>query len=135
MKAFTIKQAPIPIDIYQDLRNRCGLSDKTEQACSIGLKNALYSVMLEVNGTVVGMGRLVGDGGCFCQVVDICVLPEYQGNGYGKAIMEQISKYIDKHLPSSCYVSLLADRDASILYKKFGFQDTLPISKGMYFTT
>ncbi|WP_053977721.1 GNAT family N-acetyltransferase [Mangrovimonas xylaniphaga] len=135
MKAFTIKQAPIPIDIYQDLRNRCGLSDKTEQACIIGLRNSLYTVILEVGESIVGMGRLVGDGGCFCQVVDICVLPEHQGNGYGKAIMAQISKYINKHLPSSCSVSLLTDRDAPILYKKFGFQDTLPITKGMYIKT
>ena len=135
MKPFTLKQAPIPIEIYQDLRNRCGLSDKTEQACKVGLQNSLHSVMLEHNGSIIGMGRLIGDGGCYCQVVDLCVLPEYQGKGYGKKIMEHIMKYIDKHLPSSCHVSLLTDRDTPILYKKFGFQDTLPITKGMYIQT
>lgn len=135
MKPFTIKQAPIPIDIYQNLRNRCGLSDKTEEACNIGLKNSLYSVVIELDSTIIGMGRLVGDGGCFCQVVDVCVLPEHQGKGYGKAIMSSISKYINTNLPSSCSVSLLTDRDAPALYKKFGFQDTLPITKGMYIKT
>jgi len=77
------------------------------------------------------MGRIIGDGGCFCQVVDICVLPENQGQGIGKVIMQQISNFIKTQLPKSCYVSLLADGDASHLYEKFGFKDTLPYSRGM----
>jgi len=33
------------------------------------------------------MGRVVGDGGCFHQVVDIAVLPRHQGKEVGKRIM------------------------------------------------
>ncbi|MBL1410020.1 GNAT family N-acetyltransferase [Sphingobacterium sp. C459-1T] len=36
---------------------------------------------------VVGMGRLVGDGGCHCQIVDVCVLPEHEKKDLGKLIM------------------------------------------------
>lgn len=77
------------------------------------------------------MGRVVGDGGSFCQVVDICVLPEHQGQGLGKMIMQEIQRYLAA-LPSSCYVSLLADGNADKLYAQFGFRDTMPHSKGMY---
>ncbi len=50
--------------------------------------------------------------GCFCQVVDICVLPPFQGHGLGKRIMGRIMKYIDEVLPATCYDSVVADGDA-----------------------
>lgn len=122
----------IPLKIYQKLRIECGLSPKTDQAATIGLKNSLYCVSLRLNNETIGMGRLVGDGGSFCQLVDICVLPEYQGKGYGKALMKDLIKYIKEQLPITCYISLIADGNASYLYEKYGFKDTLPDSKGMY---
>lgn len=88
--------------------------------------------MLEFDNETIGMGRVIGDGGCFCQVVDICVLPEFQGKGMGKLIMENINRFIENNLPKSCYISLIADGDASFLYEKYGFRDTLPESRGMY---
>ena len=132
MKDYKIIEEQIPILVYQKLRTGCGLSGKTEQACQIGLKNSLHSVMIEFENKIIGMGRIIGDGGCFCQVVDVCVLPEYQGKGLGKIIMKNLTIFIDEHLPKSCYVSLLADGNASFLYKQFGFKDTLPQSKGMF---
>lgn len=88
--------------------------------------------MISNANEIIGMGRVVGDGGCFCQVVDICVLPEFQGKGIGKVIMERICNFIANELPKSCYVSLIADGNASLLYEKFGFKDTMPESKGMF---
>ncbi|WP_231598638.1 hypothetical protein [Enterococcus gallinarum] len=32
--------------------------------------------------SLVGMGRLIGDGGTAYQILDIAVLPEDQGNGF-----------------------------------------------------
>lgn len=122
----------IPLVIYQKMRVDCGLSAKTDAACEIGLRNSIFSIMIKEEGKVVGMGRVIGDGGCFCQVVDICVAPEKQGKGIGKIIMKRISEFIKNKLPKSCYTSLIADGEASFLYEKFGFQDTLPESKGMY---
>lgn len=127
-----LKEAQIPVEIYQQMRIDCGLSPKTKEASEIGLTNSLYSVMVMEEDSVIGMGRVIGDGGCFCQVVDICVLPNYQGKGLGKLIMTSILKFVQTSLPSSCYTSLIADGDASFLYEKFGFKDTLPASRGMY---
>ena len=127
-----IVEDSIPIEVYQKMRVDCGLSAKTTEASTIGLNNSMYSLMIKEEGNVIGMGRVIGDGGCFCQVVDICVIPEKQGNGIGKVIMERITNFIKTKLPKSCYTSLIADGDASYLYEKFGFKDTLPESKGMY---
>jgi ribosomal protein S18 acetylase RimI-like enzyme len=77
------------------------------------------------------MGRLIGDGGCFFQVVDIAVEPQHQGRGLGKAIMSAIMNYVNIELPSSAYVSLIADVPANKLYEQFGFNETAPRSLGM----
>jgi ribosomal protein S18 acetylase RimI-like enzyme len=132
MDSIEIIEQKIPIELYQTMRVKCGLSAKTDQACEIGLDNSLYSIMLKEGEHVIGMRRVIGDGGCFCQVVDICVIPEKQGKGMGKLIMENIANYIKTKLPKSCYISLIADGSASFLYEKFGFKDTMPESKGMY---
>lgn len=122
----------IPVDIYRHLRVASCLSAKLHEAAELGLKNSLHSVLLRDDaGNALGMGRVIGDGGCFCQVVDICVLPEWQGRGLGKIIMEDIIAYIAT-LPESCYISLLADGEAYRLYEKYGFKDTLPLSRGMF---
>lgn len=122
----------IPLEVYQNLRTASGLSAKTKVAAEIGLKNSIYSVLLKKQDECIGMGRIIGDGGCFCQVVDICVLPEFQGQGLGKLIMKRIVDFIKMKLPASCYVSLIADGDAMYLYEQLGFQETLPASRGMY---
>ena len=132
MNSIEVIEAQIPVKIYQKLRVTCGLSVKTDEACAIGLPHSLFSVMVKEGDDIIGMGRVIGDGGCFCQVTDICVIPEKQGKGIGKLIMKSITNFIKTKLPTSCYTSLIADGNASHLYEKFGFKDTLPASRGMY---
>ncbi|WP_236101164.1 GNAT family N-acetyltransferase [Pseudomonas argentinensis] len=80
------------------------------------------------------MGRVLGDGGAFYQVVDIAVLPAHQGRGLGKMIMAAISDYIAREVPESAYISLIADGEAYRLYQQFGFALTAPASQGMGLT-
>lgn len=122
----------IPNEVYMNLRVYSGLSAKTNEATAIGLKNTLHFTCLKDNeGNYIGMGRVIGDGGTACQVVDICVLPQWRGKGLSKIIMEDIMVFINNELPASCYISLVADGKACDLYKKYGFEDTLPLSRGM----
>jgi len=118
-------------DTYLHLREASGLSGYEREAAEIGLKNSLYSVMLMDGGSAVGMGRLIGDGGLFVQVTDIAVLPSYQGLGLGKRIMAALTDFIEKELPQTAYVSLIADVPANRLYEQFGFRETAPRSLGM----
>ncbi|GGY13779.1 GNAT family N-acetyltransferase [Paludibacterium paludis] len=119
------------VETYRHLRTRSGLSDKTAEAAEKGLANSLFAVQVLFNDTPVGMGRVIGDGGCFFQVVDIAVLEEHRGQGLGKAIMSAIRAYIDEQVPESGYVSLIADGRAQDLYAQFGFTPTAPASVGM----
>ena len=61
------------------------------------------------------MGRN-GDGGTALQIVDIAVRPSYQGQGFGKCILQEIMSYIDRIAEQGTYVSLIADYPADQLY-------------------
>lgn len=116
---------------YCHLRSVSGLSPKTAEAAARGLPNSLFAVQVLQGDEIVGMGRIIGDGGCFYQVVDIAVLPAHQGRGLGKLIMREIMRYIEQQVPASAYVSLIADGQAQQLYAQFGFTHTAPKSMGM----
>lgn len=80
---------------------------------------------------VVGMGRLIGDGAIFMQLVDIAVHPEHQGHGLGRMIVERLLQYADEKAPKA-YISMIGDPPANEkFYPKFGFKDAKP-SIGMY---
>ncbi|AZK45005.1 GNAT family N-acetyltransferase [Paenibacillus lentus] len=120
---------------YAVLRKQAGLSPRSEQGIKIGLSNSLFAVSLYAGNEgkeLVGMGRVVGDGGCFLQIVDIAVRPDYQGQGLGKLIMDELMNDLKNEAPDEAYVSLIADRPADKLYLKYGFRYTAPESLGMY---
>ena len=118
-------------DTFRHLRVASGLSPKSAQAAALGLPNTWHGVVVELDGQPVGMGRVIGDGGCHFQVVDICVLPEHQGRGLGKRIMRELTDELTRRAPESAYVSLIADGDARHLYAQFGFVETAPASVAM----
>ncbi|MES5045888.1 GNAT family N-acetyltransferase [Rhizobium nepotum] len=119
------------VDDYLRLRHQSGLSPFTREAAEKGLPNSIFGVSVMSGDAVVGMGRIIGDGGCFFQVTDIAITPEHQGRGLGKMIMAALSDYIESQLPESAYVSLIADGQANRLYRQFGFTETAPRSVGM----
>lgn len=119
------------VDDYRRLRRVSGLSEKTQAAAEAGLPNTWFAVTVRHHGRVVGMGRVIGDGGTAFQVVDIAVEPEHHGKGLGKAIMAALVEHLQANAPASAYVSLVADGDARHLYAKFGFEPVMPASIGM----
>ena len=119
------------IEEYQNLRVICGLSPRSLEAASKGLPNSLFSITIRDQDSLIGMGRVVGDGGCNLEVVDIAVHPEFQQRGIGQMIMTRIMAFIENNAPVSAYVSLIADDHSPALYSKYGFELTTPRSVGM----
>ena len=117
---------------YCRLRELTGLSPKSEAAAKAGLANTSYGVSLLRDGEVVGMGRIVGDGGCFHFVVDIAVVPELQGHGLGKRIMDALDAWLRANALPGAHVSLFADGQAKHLYAQYGFAQS-DHSVGMFY--
>lgn len=119
------------VDEYCRLRSEAGMSPKTRQAARKGLPNTLYGVSLRHGDEVVGMGRIIGDGGCFYSIVDLAVAPPYQGRGLGQRIMKALAEWLRANAEPSAYVTLVADGEARHLYAKYGFVETAPASVNM----
>jgi ribosomal protein S18 acetylase RimI-like enzyme len=119
---------------YRRLRVAAGLSPKSAEAAAAGLPNTYFAVLIRRDGHVVGMGRVIGDGGLFFQVVDIAVEPDHQRRGLGKAIVGKIVEHMKNTAPVGAYISLMADGEAQHLYAQFGFKPTAPAAVGMAFS-
>jgi ribosomal protein S18 acetylase RimI-like enzyme len=117
-------------ETYVRIRQAAGLSQISLEAAERGLPNTLFGVSILHGDKVVGMGRVIGDGGCFYHIVDIAVLPEHQGQGLGKQIMTAIMATIEEDAHPTAYISLIAD--APDFYRKYGFRSVGPRSEGMY---
>jgi ribosomal protein S18 acetylase RimI-like enzyme len=122
------------VEEYRRLRAVCGLSPKSADAATRGLPNSLFATAIRDRGKLIAMGRVVGDGGCNYEVVDVAVHPEYQRQGLGSRIMAAIMAWLVEHAPESAYVSLIADHHSPALYSKFGFEPTAPVSIGMAYS-
>ena len=120
------------IDDYRRMRASTGLSAKSAAASARGLANTTYGVSLLRDGNVVGMGRIVGDGGCFHFVVDIAVDPQLQGRGLGKRIMDALDAWLRANAEPTAHVSLFADGNARHLYARYGFAQSEK-SVGMFY--
>lgn len=124
------QEEPTP-DEYVRLRIDAGLSRRSIDAARVALPNSLCIICVRHDQNLVGMGRIVGDGGCNYEIVDVAVHPEYQRRGLGYKIMSSLMEYLHSNAPESAYVSLIADEGAPTLYEKFGFKPTAPASIGM----
>jgi ribosomal protein S18 acetylase RimI-like enzyme len=118
---------------YLHLRESAGLSPKTAlQAASVAA-GSWYGVTVthSPTNTVVGMGRVIGDGAWYFHIVDMAVLPGHQRRGLGDAILAALLKEIELKAPSGPYVNLVADGPGRNLYAKHGFVETAPRSVAM----
>lgn len=76
-----------------------------------------------LDGRQIGFARVVTDFATFANMVDVFVLPEYRGHGYGKQLVAAVLRH-----PSLQRLRrfTLATSDAHSLYARFGFT---PLSK------
>lgn len=118
-------------DEYRALWVAAGLSAMSPEGARLGLPTSWCSVCLRHDGELVGMGRIVGDGGLFLFVVDIAVAPAWQGKGLGRRIMQALMDEVRARAPSRTMVGLIADGTAHQIYEKFGFRLVAPGAQGM----
>ncbi|WP_217523147.1 GNAT family N-acetyltransferase [Vibrio metschnikovii] len=122
------EKVPSPKE-FCDMRVKAGLSPKSLKAATIALPNSLYGISIRNGDELIAMGRVVGDGACNFEVVDVAVDPSYQGRGLGRKVMECIDSYLSSVALDGSYVSMIADEPA--FYEKLGYKLVSPSSEGM----
>ena len=80
------------------------------------------SLVVMEHGELVGMGRVVGDGGTIFYIQDVVVIPEHQGQGCGAMVMERIMNYIQTHAHNHSTVGLMAAFGKERFYEHYGFK-------------
>lgn len=116
---------------YCRLRKEAGLSGKSLEVATRGLPKSLFAVSVYDGGTLVGMGRVVGDD-CHLQIVDVAVKPSMQRQGIGKLVMKCLCDQMAANVDPTAYISMIADGDSHYLYSQFGFMPVEPYSIGMW---
>ncbi len=88
--------------------------DKLKRA----FKSSQVVVFILSAGNLIGIGRALTDFEFYATIFDVIVLPEYQGNGYGRMIIENLLK----PLQGLRFVHLTSMPDKVEFYKKFEFR-------------
>ncbi len=121
MKGITVTERKPSVEEYIYLRNSVNWKILQYDKIEKGLDNSIYCVCIEDEDSIIGFGRIVGDGGTVFYVQDIIVVPSYQKKKIGTLIMREIMKYIDNNCVDGAIVGLIAINDLDKFYKKFGF--------------
>ena len=103
------------------LRQIVGWGTPDAQATEKSVHNALFSVCLEMDGSIIGLGRVVGDGGLYFYIQDLIVIPDYRENGYSLLIMNELMEYIKSTAKSGSFVGLFAAKGIEDFYERFDF--------------
>ena len=108
---------------FIQLKAAVGMLDRPLDQVEKALKNGLFHVSAVCNGKTVGMGRLVGDGAMYWYLQDIIVLPEYQGKGIGKSIVNRLLAYFRSTASpgTKIEVGLTSVKGKEPFYEKLGF--------------
>lgn len=130
---YTLRPETPSVEDYIAIRLAAGLSRKSEEAARRGLPNSLFAVVVYSEQTPIGIGRVIGDGGCFYEITDIAVLPAHQKQGVGDMIMRALVTWLRENAPPTAYVSLMADHGTPHFYRRYGFNFAeMPKASGMY---
>jgi GNAT superfamily N-acetyltransferase len=123
---------PPTAEEYVALRAVAGMKERKVISAEKGILNSLFWVTLRSRGKLIGMGRVVGDGGTVAQITDIAVDPEERGKGYGSFIFDRIREYILAEIPDDAFVCLFAERAVAPFYEARGFEFSQEKWPGMY---
>jgi GNAT superfamily N-acetyltransferase len=93
------------------------------------LKNSWHIVSVYTGDKLVASGRIVSDGVVQCYICEMIVLPEYQNQGLGRAVMEQLLSYCRGR--GIRWIQLSSARGKAGFYEQFGFQERPAGAPGM----
>ncbi len=117
---------------YTKLRVSVGWRKTEDKATETDLKNSLFSLVAFDNGDVVGIGRIIGDGGLYFYIQDLIVHPEYQNKGLGKTLINELLHYIKTNAKRGAFVCLMAAKGYKKYYEQFGYMARDADAPGMY---
>lgn len=108
---------------YMEMRKLVEWSEFPLEQAEQGLKHSAHLCIFRKEGKVIGLTRVLTDHGYVIYIADVIVHPDFQGQGLGRALMNNAMDYIKSQLKPGYkkMVSLMAAQGKEEFYKKFGF--------------
>ncbi|MGW8823827.1 GNAT family N-acetyltransferase [Paenibacillus lautus] len=117
---------------YIDLRFDAGLPEVEESIAETALNRSLLSVLVrDGNDRLIGMGRVIGDGALYFQLVDVMAAASYRDQGLEETIVSELLARLKKIAPSGAEVTVITDVPGIKLYQHAGFKLLYPERYGM----
>ena len=129
-----IEYNKLTFEEYKMLLNDVGWKLPSERLVKISLEKGINDKYV-LDGKAVGMASFVTNGGYAGLIMDVVVLKEHRGKGYGTILIESILNYIKKNLENDeeMMIQLLSAPGKQDFYSKFGFKVKKEIAEdGMY---
>lgn len=117
-------QHEISVEDYNDLRGSVDFIRIQPKRAECALENSLYKLIAYDKEYPVGMARVVGDGGYVYFICDVIVHPEYQSQGLGRKIIENVLEWLEDQVDEgeTIMVNLMSAMNKEEFYGKLGFQ-------------
>ncbi|GGI94664.1 N-acetyltransferase [Shewanella hanedai] len=140
MESITMDHVMYLVDVIQptaaefsSLRVKVGWGATNLEMAQRSLENSLFHVTARIDNKLIGMGRVIGDGVMFFYVQDVVVDPDFQQQGVGGALMQEIEQYLSITAQKGSTVALLSAQGKESFYARYGYSERSgdPLGKGM----
>ena len=129
-----IEYNTLKIEEYIYILNTVGWKIPSIRLLEKSLTNGI-NVKCVIDGKTVGMARFVTDGGYAGLLMDVVVIPDFQGKGYGKLLISSLINKLKEGLEEreEMMIQLLSAPGKQSFYSLFGFKVKKEVAEdGMY---
>ncbi len=118
---------------YNSIRSSVGFRQSHPEQVKAGLDGSAIIISAYDHDKVVGMARLIWDGGGVALLDDILVIPEYHLKGVENEMINRILDFLkDKLKPGfGIQVDVKVWSNQESMYEKLGFQESTPQRRGV----
>ena len=118
---FKLKQKFPTNNEFNDLFLSVGWGTRVAEKINLHRTNSCFSVCVYDNDKIVGMARVVGDGSYYT-IFDVVTRKEYQNQGIGTMLMNEIISWYKSIEDDDTYLYLGSSLGKEKFYEKFSFK-------------
>ena len=112
----------LSVEDYNMLHEAVGWGGCDPRKVRMALDRSDFIVAAQTGGKTIGMARVIQDG-LQALIMDVIVLPVYQMQGIGKAMMQRVMEYLNEQSrDGALLVNLMSAFGRAGFYEQFGFE-------------
>lgn len=113
-------KAPAQVE-FANLRTQVKWQNPDDKTLKASIENSLFWVTVYDTDTLIGTGRVIGDGAMYFYIQDIIVAPSYQKQGVGHLVMSHIENFLSSTCSNGATVALLSAYGKESFYAQYGY--------------